>query len=144
MATAISYTGMEELSNLIQADSSHKGENCEKSAGEESTDTKSAESQSITVVNEFTVSHNKCMEARASIYLYTFFQEEQLYCELLYQIHHALGNDINQEQRQQILAHLKSAFNIEDKKHADKLKEAQNKDVRSCQKFQIIFKQFSQ
>jgi hypothetical protein len=48
---------------------------------------------------------------------------------VLYQTHHPLGNDVSQEQQHQIFAHLKTAFNIEDKKHEEKTKEAKNKDV---------------
>jgi hypothetical protein len=48
----------------------------------------------------------------------------------LYQTHHPLGNDVSAEQQQQIFAHIKNAFNIEEKKHDEKMKEAKNKDVR--------------
>jgi hypothetical protein len=48
----------------------------------------------------------------------------------LYQTHHPLGNDVSAEQQQQIFAHIKNAFNVEDKKYDEKMKEAKNKDVR--------------
>jgi len=54
---------------------------------------------------------------------------------VLYQTHHPLGNDVSPEQQQQIFAHLKNAFNIEDKKHGEKMNETKNKDVRSSANF---------
>jgi hypothetical protein len=56
VAAIISYEGMDQLSGLIRSEPMLREMNGEKSASEENVDTKSAESQSLFTVNEFTVS----------------------------------------------------------------------------------------
>ncbi|XP_065349212.1 protein unc-13 homolog 4B-like isoform X1 [Cloeon dipterum] len=97
--------GMDVLAGLIR---SEPVVNCDKAAAEDGADGKSnAESHSLTI-NEFT--------------------EEQLYCELLYQTHHPLGNDVSDANQGQIFDFLKTAFRIDDKKHEEKKNEAKIKD----------------
>jgi Holliday junction resolvasome RuvABC DNA-binding subunit len=57
-----------------------------------------------------------------------YFQVEQLYLEVLFETLHSLGYDA-QENQEEILQHLKKAFQFNDEKHESLLEAAREKDV---------------
>ena len=61
--------------------------------------------------------------------IYSIFQLDDLYVEILYTILHMIGCEVNQDEQVELILHLKNAFHIEEDRHRQLLETATMREV---------------